>query len=95
MTMGITAENVAELYGVSRQEMDQMAVRSHRKASQAWAEGRFDKQIIPIEIQDDEGNTVIFKKDEGFREEVTVEDLAKLKTVFKENGVVTAGHPHR
>lgn len=91
MPMGITAENVAELYGVNRQEMDQMAIRSHQKASQAWAEGRFDKQIIPIEIQDDEGNTVIFKKDEGFREELTVEDLANLKTVFKENGVVTAG----
>jgi len=90
--MGITAENVAEKYNVSREAMDQMAFESHQKAAAAQAAGKFDEEIIPLNVPDAEGNMVVFSKDECVRANTTLESLASLKAVFKENGKVTAGN---
>ena len=89
--MGITAENVAEVYGITREEMDALAVTSHQRAAAAQAAGKFDGEIIPVEVPDAEGNLVTFSRDDGIRPNTTMESLAGLKTVFKEDGKVTAG----
>lgn len=85
--MGLTAENVAEQFGVTRQEQDEFAYHSQIKASLAQKAGFFDEEIFPVEIA---GN--IYAKDEGIRSETTVEKLGTLRTVFKEGGTVTAGN---
>jgi acetyl-CoA C-acetyltransferase len=90
--MGVTAENVAAKFGISRAQQDQLALESHRRATQAIDQGRFKAQIVPIEIRGKRG-TVSFDTDEHVRREVTIEDLAKLKPVFmKDQGTVTAGN---
>lgn len=98
--MGITAENVAERYNLSREELDAYALESHRRAIAAQDAGKFDDEIIPVEAVKCKTNadgtvervTVPFTKDEGVRRGLTMEALAKLKPVFKKNGVVTAGN---
>ncbi len=90
ISMGITAENVADMWNISREELDAMALESHRRAAAAQDAGKFDDEIIPVNWIDDEGNIGVFAKDEGIRRNTTMEGLAKLKTVFKENGKVTA-----
>jgi acetyl-CoA acyltransferase len=90
MPMGITAENVADIYNVSRKDMDKMAMDSHLKAYKAQIEGRFEDQIVPILALDDEGNWNEFIKDEGIRPDSNLEKLASLKPAFKEDGKVTA-----
>jgi len=90
--MGVTAENVAAQFGISRAQQDQLALESHRRASQAIDQGRFKSQIVPIEIRGKKG-TVSFDTDEHVRRDVKLEDLAKLKPAFApENGTVTAGN---
>jgi len=90
--MGVTAENVAKQWGITRQEQDALAVESHRRAAAATKAGHFKSQIVPIEIKGKKGPTV-FDTDEHFREGTTMEDMTKLKPVFaKENGTVTAGN---
>ncbi len=89
--MGVTAENVAQRWGVSRQDQDQLAVESHRRATSAIASGRFDSQIIPIEIKSRAG-TAVFQTDEGPRTDTTLESLAKLKPAFEKDGTVTPGN---
>ena len=89
--MGITAENIAEKWGITREEQDQLAVESHKRATAAWADNRFEGQIVPIEIKTRKGTT-IFEKDEHFRSDVTVEGLAKLRPAFKKDGTVTPGN---
>ncbi len=90
--MGVTAENVAAKYGISRAQQDQLALESHRRASQAIDQGRFKSQIVPIEIRAKKGTT-LFDTDEHVRRDVKIEDLAKLKPVFaQQNGTVTAGN---
>ncbi|TMH78539.1 MAG: acetyl-CoA C-acyltransferase [Betaproteobacteria bacterium] len=90
--MGVTAENVAAKYGISRAQQDQLALESHRRASQAIDQGRFKSQIVPIEIRAKKGTT-LFDTDEHVRRDVKIEDLAKLKAVFaQQNGTVTAGY---
>lgn len=91
MSMGLTAENVAEKYGVTREQMDTFALESHKRAAAAQDAGIFDSEIIPVEGTDLEGNKMIFDKDQGIRRDTSMESLAQLKTVFKEGGVVTAG----
>ena len=88
--MGLTAENVAARYGVSRREMDEMAVESHRRAAAAQDAGLFDEEIVPLPGVDAEGNTIVFDKDQGIRRDTTLEKLAGLKPCFREGGVVTA-----
>jgi acetyl-CoA C-acetyltransferase len=90
--MGVTAENVAKKWSITREEQDKLAVESHRRAANATKEGRFKSQIVPVEVKGKKGPTV-FDTDEHFRDGATLEDMAKLKPVFaKENGTVTAGN---
>jgi len=90
--MGVTAENVAAKWGITRQMQDELAVESHRRAAAATKEGRFKSQIVSVEIKSKKGPQM-FDTDEHFRAEVSLEDMTKLKPVFvKENGTVTAGN---
>ena len=89
--MGVTAENLAESHGITREQQDALAVESHRRASQAIAEGRFKEQILPIEVKTRKG-PAMFDTDEHVRHGATMEDLAGLRAVFKKNGSVTAGN---
>jgi len=86
MTMGMTAERVADKYGITRSEMDHFALNSQRKAARAQEAGEFEKEIIPVTL--DEG---AFVTDECIRKDTTLDGLGQLKAVFKENGSVTAG----
>jgi len=91
--MGITGENVAEKYGITREEQDEFAVNSHRKAVAAIKECRFKAQIVPVEIPAKKGAApIIFDKDESPREDTTIEVLRSLKPAFKKDGTVTAGN---
>lgn len=90
--MGITGEYVAEKYGITREEQDRFAVDSHVKAAAAQKVGRFDAEIVPVEIPQKKGDPVQFKHDESVRPDSSVETLAKLKPVFKKDGTVTAGN---
>jgi acetyl-CoA C-acetyltransferase len=91
MHMGVTAENVAEKYGLTRDEQDAFSVESHRRAANAIANGWFKEQILPIEIKERKG-TRTFDTDEHVRTDVSKENLAKLRAVFKKDGTVTAGN---
>lgn len=92
MHMGVTAENVAKQFEISREDQDNLALESHRRATQAWDEGRFKDQIVPVVIKNRKGET-IFDTDEHPRRDISAESLAKLRAVFvKENGTVTAGN---
>jgi acetyl-CoA C-acetyltransferase len=92
--MGITGENVAEKYGITREEQDQFALNSHRKALAAMKECRFKSQIVPVEIPAKKKGAppTIFDKDESPREDTTIEVLRALKPAFKKDGTVTAGN---
>jgi acetyl-CoA C-acetyltransferase len=92
--MGITAENVAEKYHISREEQDEFALNSHRKAAEAWRECRFKSQILPVEIPAKKKGAPPerFEKDESVREDATIESLRALKPAFKKDGSVTAGN---
>ncbi|MGM0415059.1 MAG: acetyl-CoA C-acetyltransferase [Bacillota bacterium] len=90
--MGITAENLAEKYDISREEQDEFAAKSQNKAEKAWAEGRFADEITPVEIPQRKGDPVIFDQDEYYRKGVTAEGLSKLRPAFKKDGTVTAGN---
>ncbi len=90
--MGVTAENVAAKWGITRQMQDELAVESHRRAAAATKAGHFKSQILPVTLKGKKGDTV-FDTDEHFRDGASIEDMAKLKPVFvKENGTVTAGN---
>jgi acetyl-CoA C-acetyltransferase len=92
--MGITGENVAEKYGITREEQDEFALNSHRKALAAMKECRIKAQIVPVEIPSKKkgGAPTIFDKDESPREDTTIEVLRSLKPAFKKDGTVTAGN---
>ncbi|AKH20073.1 acetyl-CoA C-acyltransferase family protein [Sedimenticola thiotaurini] len=89
--MGVTAENIAEKWGISREEQDALAVESHRRAAQAWEKGYFNDQIVPVELKSRKGTT-LFERDEHFRADATIEGMGKLRPVFKKDGTVTAGN---
>lgn len=89
--MGVTAENVAAKWGISREDQDQLAYESHMRAARAIEEGRFADQIVPVEIKV-KGGTAQFTVDEGVRRDTTIEKLAKLRPVFQKDGTVTAGN---
>ncbi len=90
--MGVTAENVAERFGVSREDQDELAAISHQRAVAAIKEGRFDHQISPVSVPQRRGDPIVVDRDEGPREDTTVERLAQLSPVFKKDGTVTAGN---
>ena len=89
---GISAELIAERWGITREESDQLAYDSHMRAARATDEGRFDNEIIPIEIDGEDGTRQVMRRDEGIRPTTTPETLATLKPAFKEGGQVTAGN---
>jgi acetyl-CoA acyltransferase len=99
MGMGMTAENVADEFEVSRQAQDEFALRSHQRAMRAQAAGLFDEEIVPVEIEEVtagpkglQKQMILFHKDEHIRPQTTLEALARLKPVFKQGGSVTAGN---
>ncbi len=103
MPMGITSENVAERYGISRADQDAFGAASHARASKAQNDGLFDREIIPVSVTNPPGDgdcsptpqpseTVIVSKDDGIRHNASAESMAKLKPVFKETGTTTAGN---
>lgn len=89
--MGITAENIAEKWGIGRDRQDELAVESHQRAARAAEEGRFDDQVIPVEIKS-RRETVMFSTDEHVRGDSSMESLGKMRPVFKKDGSVTAGN---
>jgi acetyl-CoA acyltransferase len=89
---GISAELIADEFGITREEIDTLAVESHRRAMQATEEGRFDREIMPLEVRNDDGTIELVSRDEGIRPTTTMEALSGLKPVFKEGGIVTAGN---
>ncbi|MEH7457318.1 acetyl-CoA C-acetyltransferase [Bacillus sp. JJ1127] len=90
--MGMTAENLAEKYSISREEQDQFSVESQEKAIAARDSGRFAEEIVPVKLKGRKGKEVIFDTDEYIREGASVEGLAKLKPAFKKDGTVTPGN---
>ncbi len=88
---GISAELISEKWGISRDDNDAFAAQSHQRAALARAEGRFEREIVPVQVTTDEG-TSWFSEDEGIRPDSTPETLSRLKPAFKEDGVITAGN---
>lgn len=91
--MGMTGELVAETHGITREMQDAYALQSHRRASVAWREGRFDAEVVPVSLPPKKGGEpVLFSRDESVREDASLEALAALKPAFKKDGTVTAGN---
>jgi acetyl-CoA C-acetyltransferase len=90
--MGMTAENVAERYGITRERQDQFALESQRRAAAAMAAGMFKAEIVPVPVPQKRGDPVLFDTEEHPRADTTLEGLAKLKPAFKKDGTVTAGN---
>ncbi|MCP1365697.1 acetyl-CoA C-acetyltransferase, partial [Halomonas sp. BBD48] len=90
--MGITAENLAEKYGITREQMDEFAAASQQKASDAIDSGRFKSQIVPVEIPQRKGDPLVFDTDEGPRKGTTADKLAGMNPAFKKDGTITAGN---
>ena len=92
INQGLSAERIAEQWGYTRSQLDEFSIESHRRAIQAQNEGRFDREIMPIEVTTEDGTKTLITQDEGPRRGTTMEKLASLQTVFKENGVIHAGN---
>jgi len=92
MMMGRTAEVLVEEYGISREEQDRFALESHQKAMRAWEEGRFDVEVMPVDAPGRKGTAVRVERDERPRPDTSMEKLARLRPVFKEDGTITAGN---
>ena len=86
-----TADNLARDYQISREDADAYAAESHRRAAKAWADGKFDDEVVPVSIAQKKGDPIIFRTDEGIRADATAESLGKLRAIEKD-GVVTAGN---
>lgn len=89
---GISADLVAQKWELTREQLDQFSLESHQKAARATAEGRFNSQIVPLEVKNEDGTTSIFDRDEGIRTDTSLEKLASLKPAFKPDGLITAGN---
>ena len=90
--MGVTAENLAEKYNISREEQDQFAAQSQQRAVTAMQEGRFDNEILPVEVPQRKGDPVVFKQDEHPKADTTADGLGKLRPAFAKEGSVTPGN---
>lgn len=90
--MGITGENVAEKHSITRAMQDAYALESHRRASAAWREGRFDAEVVPVTVPAKKGAPTIVRRDESVRDDASLEALAALRPAFKKDGTVTAGN---
>ncbi len=91
-SMGQTAENVAQRYGIERDRQDQFALTSHRRAVEAAEQGRFDEEIVPVPVPQPKGDAITLHADEGPRGDTSLDKLAKLRPAFREGGTVTAGN---
>lgn len=89
---GISAEMMAEKWGISRQELDELSLESHRRAARATQEGRFEGQIVPVDVMREDGTLETITRDEGIRWDTSLDKLAGLQPAFKADGVVTAGN---
>ncbi|WP_045521718.1 thiolase family protein [Neobacillus niacini] len=89
---GLSAERIADKWGFTRTQLDEFSIESHNRALKAQEEGRFEREIMPLEVILEDGNTVVVKQDEGPRKGSTIEKLATLKTVFKQDGKIHAGN---
>lgn len=89
---GISADLVAQKWEISRNELDEFSLESHRRAARATTEGRFSSQIVPIAVKNEDGTTDVFERDEGIRVDTSLEKLASLKPAFKPDGLITAGN---
>ncbi len=92
VNQGISAEMIAEKWNITREAMDEYSLESHRRALKAQKNGYFDREIIPLQVTKEDGEVVTFDKDEGPREDTTLEAMAQLQPVFKEDGLVTAAN---
>lgn len=92
INQGLSAERIAEKWGLSREVLDAYALESHQKALNAIVEGKFSAEIVPVEVERDDGSKALVVEDEGPRPDSTMESLGGLKTVFDEQGVITAGN---
>ncbi len=92
ISMGETAENVATKFGITREEQDQFALRSHQRAVAAWERGAFAKELAPVELAQPKGPPTLFDRDESPRPDASLEGLAKLKPAFRDGGTVTPGN---
>jgi acetyl-CoA C-acetyltransferase len=90
--MGVTAENVSEQFGITREMQDELAATSQQRAAKARAEGRFKDEIVPVEVKDRKGNVTVVEEDEYIKEGVTPESIAKLRPAFIKDGTVTAAN---
>lgn len=91
INQGLSAERITDKWGFNRRQLEEVSLQSHQRAIKAQKEGRFQREIMPIEITLPDGTTTLFENDEGPREDTSLERLANLKPAFKENGVITAG----
>jgi 3-oxoadipyl-CoA thiolase len=91
-SMGETAENLADKFGIARADQDAFALESHRRAAAAWERGDFDAEVVPVDVPQAKGEPVRFAKDECVRKDASLEGLAKLRPVFRKTGSVTAGN---
>ncbi|MFY9487892.1 MAG: thiolase family protein [Solirubrobacterales bacterium] len=91
-SMGVTGENVAERYNVSREDQDAFAALSHQRAAKAWDDGLFDDEVIAVEVPQRKGDPIAVARDEGIRADSTPESLGKLRAAFRDGGTVTAGN---
>ncbi|HVB24669.1 MAG TPA: thiolase family protein [Ktedonobacteraceae bacterium] len=89
---GISADLVAQKWGISREELDAFSLQSHQRAAQATVEGRFQNQILPVQVKNEDGTPGIFDRDEGIRADTSLEKLASLKPAFRPDGLITAGN---
>jgi acetyl-CoA acyltransferase len=92
INQGLSAERIAEIWGLSRRQVDEFSLESHHRALRAQEEGRFDREIMPLEVTSADGTTTIVKQDEGPRKETTIEKLGSLKPAFTEGGIIHAGN---
>ena len=90
--MGETAENVAERYGVAREDQDAFGLRSHQRAVAAWEAGTFEREVVSVEVPQRRADPVVVDRDEGPRADTTPEKLARLRPVFRDGGTITAGN---
>jgi acetyl-CoA acyltransferase len=92
INQGLSAERIAEIWGLSRRQVDEFSLESHHRALRAQEEGRFDREIMPLEVTSADGTTATVKQDEGPRKETTIEKLGSLKPAFTEGGIIHAGN---
>jgi acetyl-CoA C-acetyltransferase len=91
VAMGVSTEKYNERYGLTREDQDAFSARSHQRAAEAWKNGLFDDEVVPVEIPQRKGEPLLFKEDEGIRADTTAESLSRLRPAFAKDGTITAG----